>query len=248
MKHLLLLFTLLLLSNSILWSQQDDYAIFKLRKGSVLFGRIIDKTDDSFLLETRLLDTLIIKSSSVRKRYGIFESDNFKGDLPVLVQGRYNTLFVGVGGGKQKTYLGDRSSFIFSPSGNSLPITFYSPVTLAKVSGSMGFQVNQYIGFGIGLNLDVFYPKYPAGIANVFFSEVNVNFNPYVQVKLNYTPKSWGDKDIFMTVNVFRHTEITTGISFARPKRKYSVGFAYYRSYQNYQQESYLTLQTGIQF
>lgn len=252
MKYLCLLVLLFYSINS--FGQFDDYYQIRLNKGSKLLGKIVHETKKDYWLETNLSDTFYVKKSAIKGLYLIRNSQNSKGDVPVLIRGFYKLFSLGIGNGSRVTNpkLLDNSIFnpfpfrIFNPPND---ISLYTPqstlLTVYKTNFSMGYQINKYFGFGMGFNLDLL-RQGKRLVGNVFAE--NTNFNPYFQGKFSYPLEGFGNKDLWMTVNIFRHTEIITGLSFQMPKRTYHVGLGWYRSYFEFKTENYFSLQAGFQF
>lgn len=216
--------------------QSEDYNLLELRKGSVLFGKIINKKGWTFSLETNSSDTLYIKKTSVKRIYLIEDMYDERGDLPVLTRGKYKTFFVGIGGGFERINPFE-NPFRFPALS---PIITYRPITVIKMGGSIGYQFNKYFGLGVGANY--YYFK-----TNRLFA-VDGALHPYFQAKFDYTPPRWGNESVFLIANLGNQTEFIGGVSFVRPRRTYKVGVAFYKSYEAFKQETHLSLQAGIQF
>lgn len=216
--------------------QVDDYHILKLWKGSSLLGKIIEESDGKVTFENNFSDTLIIKRRSIVKRYLIEESNYYRGDFPKLTRGMYKTFFIGCGGGR-RTINPFESPFLgLFP----IPAITEAPIIVTKFGGSVGYQFNKNFGLGIGANYYLYRQE------RRFF--IDAGFHPYVQLKFNYEPPNWNDKNIFFIANALQQTEFIGGISFIRPRRTYKVGFAYYQNYNDFIRERHLSIQAGIQF
>lgn len=245
----LLLFTIFSIA---LMGQTDDYHQLELNKGSKFIGKIVDKTKRHYLLQTNLIDTLYVKRSIVKRIYLIEDKHHWKGDVPVLVKGFYKTLLLGCGTGSRVTnpqWLSSLNSgillFRFTPVSPQLLIPQSTLLSVYRASYSTGYQFNRYFGLGMGMNVDILaQDRFLDG--SVFWERFN--FNPYFQAKFNYPLQRLKNKDWWITMNVFRHTEITSGLSFHSGKDVYMVGVGWYRSYFAFKTENYISLQFGVQF
>ncbi|MFK7947731.1 MAG: hypothetical protein AB8G11_09080 [Saprospiraceae bacterium] len=251
MKYLFLFsFTLF---NTILMAQIGDYHQIELDRGSRFIGKIVDETKKHYLLETNLADTFYIKRNAVKRLYIIKDKPYSNGDVPILTKGFYKTLLMGCGTGSRVTnpqWLSSLASgislfSIFTPISPQLLIPQSTLLSVYKLSYSMGYQFNRHFGVGMGINIDALRQDRILD-GNVFFEQFNVN--PYFQAKVNYPLPNFGNKDLWVTVNAFRHTEIMTGMSFYSGKDVYMLGIGWYRSYFTFKTENYISLQLGLQF
>ena len=251
MRYLFLLF--FLISSSVISGQIYDYHQIELNKGSHFIGKIVNKTNKYYWLETNLLDTFYIKRGATRRIFLIQNNDNTKGDIPILTKGIYRTFHFGVGTGSRVTNPHRintlQSNFLlfslFNPPDPQLLVRQSTLLTVYKVNFTVGYQMNRHFGLGMGFNVDAFRQGERLN-GNVFLERMNLN--PYFQGKFNYPIPNWGNKDLWLTVNAFRHTEVITGMSFYSANNVYNIGLGWYRSYFAFKTENYLSLQLGFQF
>ena len=242
----ILLSTLLLFLTGLLFGQSDNYSIIQLRRGSMLSGNIISKSYDGFRLGTNLQDTLYITNRSIKRQYIVEENFDYQGDVPVLARGRYYTFSVGTGGGQQRINPQNAPFVIFFPGSTPvIPITRYSPLILARIQGSIGYQFNRYFSLGTGAMIRYNNVPLPDNVS--IFGQNTLKLVPYLEGTFNYPLDGYGNKDIWITVNAFQHTEVVVGVSFLQPKRRLNVGVGFFKSFNAFQADSYLSLQCGIQ-
>lgn len=238
--------TFLLLFTAFLFGQSEDFSILELKRGSLLSGKIISKSSNGIKLETALFDTLEIRTKSIKKQYLIAERFDYKGDVPTKIRGRYFTFSTGVGGGRQRINVENNPfAFFFSGRSTALPIIRYSPLIIARIQGSVGYQFNPYLGFGTGLIITYNDVELPEGILT--FTQSGFRATPYVEGNFNYPLKGQGNKELWVNVNAFLHTEVVVGISFLQPKRRFNVGVGFFKGFNRFQADSYFSIQTGIQ-
>lgn len=238
----IILSTLLIFFTIFLFGQSDDYSIIRLKRGSRLIGNIIAKSHNGFTLTTGLNDTLQIRNRSIKRLYIIEENFDERGDVPVLNRGTYYTFFLSTGGGQERV---NPQNNPFGRPMFVIPVTRYSPLILARVQGSIGYQFSRHFGLGTGLMI-----RYNNAIPpdDIFtFGYMPLKANLYVEGKFNYPLKKYGNKDIWVTVNAFQHVEVVAGVSFLRPKRRLNIGIGFFKGFNSYRADNYLSIQTGIQ-
>lgn len=251
MRYLFVLIFILL--NTVLNAQIDTYHQIELNKGSKFIGKIVGETRQNYLLETNLIDTLYVKRTAVKRLYLIDNRSSSRGDIPILTRGFYKTFFMGTGTGSRRTnpkWLNATPvdfllfSFFNTPSPQIL-VPQTTLLTVYKGNFSMGYQFNRYFGLGMGINIDALVQdEFLNG--SVYFERAN--FNPYFQGKFNYPLQNWGNKDLWATFNVFRHTEVAAGLTFYSGKDVFMLGLGWYRSYFSFKTENYVSFQLGLQF
>lgn len=238
--------TLLLLTTSFLFSQSNDLSIIQLKRGSKLTGNMIAKSYNGFTLTTSLHDTLEIRNRSVKRLYVVEENFDEIGDVPVMIRGRYYTFFVSTGGGRQRINPQNSPFMFFFPGSTPvIPVTRYSPLILARFQASMGYQFNRHFGLGAGLMFRYNSVNVPNDIS--LYAGSSLRAFPYIEGKFTYPLEKYGNKDIWVTVNAFQHTEVVVGLSFLQPKRRLNVGIGFFKSFNSFRADSYLSIQAGVQ-
>lgn len=235
------------------FAQISDYHQIELNGGSKFIGKIIDKNKYEYLLETNLIDTLHIKRSAIKRIFLIQQNHNAKADVPVLMNGIYKSFTFGVGSGSRVTnpqWLANTATnfvifSVFNPPNPALLTPQSTLLSVYRIDYTLGYQLNRYFGLGIGMNIDAL-AQDELLTGNVVFERANLN--PYFQGKFNYPLSNWGNKDIWMTLNAFRHTEIATGLTFYNGNSTYKVGLSWYKSYFAFKTENYFSLNVGFQF
>lgn len=238
----ILCFTLLTFYTGILFGQ-SDYAILELRRGSKLTGNLISKSYKGLSFQTSLHDTIVVRNQSVKRLYIVEEHFDEVGDVPVLSKGRYYTIGLGVGGGRQRINAQNIPFFIFPGSIPIAPVTQYSPLIITRLHGSIGYQFNRYFGLGVGLIIR----HNSAAASDIVFFNNPLNANFLVEGKFNYPLRQFGNKDIWIKVNALQHVEVSSGISFLLPKKRLDVGIGFFKSFNSFQADTYLSIQCGMQ-
>ena len=157
---------------------------------------------------------------------------------------------MGIGSGNRVTnprWINSFTTFpIFSPTPISpLLIRQSTLLTIYKFNTSFGYQFNRYVGIGGGVNIDALVQDEML-IGNTIFERTNLN--PYFQGKFNYPLPNWGNKNLFLNINAFRHTEIVTGLGFHANHYTWNIGLGWYTSYFAFKTENYFSFQVGFQF
>lgn len=245
MKQILLT-TLLLFVTILLFGQTEKLTIVQLRQGSMLSGCIINKSFNGFTIKSNLNDTLQIKNRSVKRQYIVEETFDERGDVPILVRGRYYTAYVGMGGGRQRINpQNNPNAFFFPGSPTIIPVTRYTPLILTVVRGSAGYQFNRYFGIGFGTTISYNSVRAPDDIFP--FGQIGLRLTPYFEGKFNYPLKKYGNKDLWINVSTLQHIEVMAGVSFLFPKRRLNVGVGFFKGFDDFRADSYLSIQCGMQ-